>query len=221
MEQIAAALVAFILGLWGYYHRLELERRRSSYITDGVDRLVDDAEYALSVYAQNWQLALRALKTFREIPSFLAEDFLGQFIEVDQTRMKVTGPRNVANIIGDNCPWEFYQLCFSFSGTRSQIIIHEILPALASNRESNEDRRLEICSLAENELLKMHDEYHRLYAGLNLILDFKDELENVRFFSKSEIRDFKLKRNIRATSCELRKVVKESRTESDSAAPAA
>lgn len=203
MEQLIAILVTFLLGLGGYFFRADLERNRRNYVDLGIDQVINDAEYALSVYAQNWYLALRAMKTFREIPGFLTKEFVDQFKDIDQSKMKMSSARRVSTLTGSNSVWETYQLCFSFAGTRSQIIMYELVPALVSNLDTSDEQRLEICRVAEMTLEEMHADYTEHYQCLSHLCAIKDELDSVRHFSANTIREIPLRKGIRCAIGEL------------------
>ena len=203
MEQILAILVPFFLGLWGYFHRADMERRRSLHVDRGVDEVVNEIEAVLAEYAQNWSLSLRALKTFRFIPQYLTGDFLGQFSEVDHSRMKMASARRLSKLVGSDSIWSYYQLCFSFAGTRSQIIMYELIPALIENLDAEEEVRQKILEHAEKILMEMQDLYHAFYEALNSLCVIKDNLDEVTYFTKGAVIDFSMRSDVRNAVAEI------------------
>jgi len=149
------------------------------------------------------------MKTFRDTPHLLSLEFMREFREVDQSKMRVVPARKISNLVDDTCIWIVYQKAFSFAGTRSQIIIYEVLPALISNLESDEKIRRNVCEHVEAELNRMQDEYFKLYGTMSNLAELKDELDEVRYFTPSALHSIPLRRNIRKAVAEISSYIQE------------
>jgi hypothetical protein len=129
---VTVLYLAYRFGLLAYFRQKEAEHARQRYLDQGLDLAASQVDYALSVFRNNWTLALRYLQLYREAPIALdISEFFSLFRELDQERFQLSPVHRISAFLDDPIVWNGYQSVFAFVGTQNNFLRAEFGRTLA------------------------------------------------------------------------------------------
>jgi len=204
---IAAALGAYYLGIKTYFRQKEYELVQKRYLNEGIDRVADEAEEALSIFQHNWSQSLFALKLFRDIGPMAAYEHCEKALLPLKNASPGVGPvYRLKALVGDDIFWEVHQMLLGAVAGANFFFMRDLGAAFKAGVEG---QSLKVTR--EEAFEELHQECMRLRQSVQPFYGFIGALQNiskvmeVKKFSFRTIQDFKSAEAVKQSIAYLRR----------------
>lgn len=204
---IAAALGAYYLGMKTYFRQKEYELVQKRYLDDGIDRVISEAEEALSVFRHNWSQSLFALKLFRDIGAQPANEHCEKtLLPLRQASPEVGPAYRLKSLVGDDIFWEVHQMLLGAVAAANFFFIRDLGSAFRAGAEGQplQVTREEAFNALYQECMRLRRNVEPFYKCVGALQNISKLLEGKKFSFKA-IQEFKDTEVVRQSIIDLRR----------------
>lgn len=208
---LGAAMVAYYFGVKTFFRQKEYELVQKRYLDEGIDRVSNAAEEALSVFSNNWSQSLYALKLFRDIDAKSAQEHCEKtLLPLKHTSLEVGPVYRLKALVGDDIFWEVHQLLIGVVSEANFFFMRDLGGAFKAGAEGQPLRvtRDQAFITLHQECIRLHQSVAPFYRLVGALQNIARALEGERFNFKA-IQKFKDTEVVKQSIAELRKEFKE------------
>jgi len=183
---ILAAVVAVLLGIWGFFRQKEYELVQRRYLEEGLDIVIATAENALNTFHHNWARSLELLKLFRDLETIKPEDLDQGFLALPADRFALTANYRLNQLTDSDTIWRVFQLVIAFAERANSVARVETPTALKMKLTTDtiEATRKEMVDAGLEALTELDKESHHYHSFVGELQAIARLVEGQRFSLK-------------------------------------